>query len=288
LGLSASPQKQQSLQLSFLLPESPGNKSPAMMHIMDPDDFEDSPRNLVVEGIDALARKAQEEEAGSQSPVVTQVRPKRRKKRHAKGAAAVEAANDTSDVDDEVLPCLLGRELSSPCKAGQGDCQGTTFRQHREDEEVVASRPASRDRTKSETWPDSITTVMIRNIPVRYTAEELLAELLKEGFQGTFDFFYLPIDFKTKCNRGYGFVNFRQAADCRRFAGIFNNWRLSRYASKKVLEITAAITQGFEANVAQYARKDAQRVKNEWFKPMIFAEESDKCSADEALRESAS
>ena len=46
--------------------------------------------------------------------------------------------------------------------------------------------------------PDDVPTVMLRNMPVRYTAEELLAELLFEEFKGSFVFLYLPIDFSTK------------------------------------------------------------------------------------------
>jgi len=110
---------------------------------------------------------------------------------------------------------------------------------------------------------------MLRNIPNRYTVEELLAELLERGFEGCFDFFYLPIDFATKRNRGYGFINFRNVHHARKCVKAFHRQRLTRYATHKILAVSPALTQGFDANVARYVQKDAH-VHNPWFQPRIF------------------
>lgn len=53
---------------------------------------------------------------------------------------------------------------------------------------------------------DKRTTLMIKNIPNKYTQKMLLATV-DEHFRGLYDFFYLPIDFKNKCNVGYAFIN---------------------------------------------------------------------------------
>ncbi|RZB51528.1 Protein MEI2-like 2 isoform E [Glycine soja] len=53
---------------------------------------------------------------------------------------------------------------------------------------------------------DTRTTLMIKNIPNKYTSKMLLAAI-DENHQGTYDFLYLPIDFKNKCNVGYAFIN---------------------------------------------------------------------------------
>ena len=111
---------------------------------------------------------------------------------------------------------------------------------------------------------------MVRNIPNRYTVEEFLADMLIAGIKGTFDFLYLSIDFRTKRNRGYGFVNFLNVDFATDFVRTFHGRKLRRYTRSKVVAVSPALTQGLDANIARYTRKDAQRIQNPWFRPLIF------------------
>jgi len=63
--------------------------------------------------------------------------------------------------------------------------------------------------SKASTEPP--TTVMLRNIPNRYTQLELIEELESLGFVSCFDFLYAPTDFGTMGNVGYAFINFTTA-----------------------------------------------------------------------------
>ncbi|CAE7547678.1 ML3 [Symbiodinium natans] len=117
---------------------------------------------------------------------------------------------------------------------------------------------------------------MLRNVPNRYTCEELLAEIMNAGFDHMFDFFYLPIDFTTKRNRGYGFINFHSSAEAEEFALAFHHRRLNRYPTSKILEVAPAKTQGYQANMSKYFKKPGSaRVKNAYFKPMLFTEDAE-------------
>jgi len=119
------------------------------------------------------------------------------------------------------------------------------------------------------------TTVMFRNIPNKYT-REMLVKQLEQNLKGLFDFVYLPIDFKNKCNVGYAFINFRTIEACEIFLGDFNGVEVRKCLpglnSRKVTEVTPARVQGFEENVQRLRNSPVMRelaYHQEWM-PLIF------------------
>lgn len=93
------------------------------------------------------------------------------------------------------------------------------------------------------------TTVMLRNIPGRYSQQSLLAEVQAAGYQP--DFFYLPMDFQRDANSGYCFLNLAPEA-VTRFRRRFDGQRLA-HRSGKLLQVVPAATQGYEANYDKFA-----------------------------------
>lgn len=96
------------------------------------------------------------------------------------------------------------------------------------------------------------TTVMLRNIPNRYL-REMLINRLDKGYEGLYDFVYLPIDFSSRCNVGYAFINFRTPAGAQRFMQEFHGAKtkqcLPGFGSAKVAEVSFARVQGREQNM---------------------------------------
>lgn len=98
------------------------------------------------------------------------------------------------------------------------------------------------------------TTVMLRNIPNRYTRDMLVQRLNKsQGYEKQFDFVYLPIDFNSKCNVGYAFINFRTPAAAAKFMQEFHKAQCSKvlpgFSSQKVVEVCYARVQGKDQNM---------------------------------------
>jgi len=99
------------------------------------------------------------------------------------------------------------------------------------------------------------TTMMIRNIPNRYTQRELIKELEALGFAGSFDFFYSPIDTGSMGNVGYAFVNFRDGAWAERCLRELAGFTFKKHQQKtrtKVAAVSVAHLQGLEANLRHY------------------------------------
>ena len=104
------------------------------------------------------------------------------------------------------------------------------------------------------------TTLMIKNIPNRYT-KDMMLETIDKKFKEKFNFFYLPIDFDNKCNVGYAFINFIDLADIKDFYLEFNGSTWPNFKSDKICEITYARIQGKEACIHHF--KDSSLMKQE-------------------------
>ena len=118
---------------------------------------------------------------------------------------------------------------------------------------------------------DPRTSLMVRNIPNKYTQQMLLSEFEEHGHgPGIIDFFYLPIDFKNRCNRGYAFINFVDYRDIlpfhQRYFG--KHWRT--FNSDKICDITYARIQGKAAMLKRF-ENSALMEKDDEYKPLVFA-----------------
>jgi len=120
--------------------------------------------------------------------------------------------------------------------------------------------------------PGEPTTVMLRNIPNRYTSGSLLALLNEHGFQACYDFVYLPMDFQNGVNLGYAFVNLLRHADALRFKEIFQGFQDWRFDSAKVSEVSWAHPhQGLDEHVERYRNSPVMHPSMpDEYKPMIF------------------
>jgi hypothetical protein len=106
---------------------------------------------------------------------------------------------------------------------------------------------------------ENTTTVMMRNLPNKYTQRMLLSEINQTGFLGTFDFMYLPIDPETNANRGYAFLNFINASYAWMFKLTYEGRKMNRFNSNKVASVMRATLQGFDANYAHYSTARVNR-----------------------------
>lgn len=115
------------------------------------------------------------------------------------------------------------------------------------------------------------TTLMIKNIPNKYTSKLLMATI-DEQHRGTYDFIYLPIDFKNKCNMGYAFINMIDSHQIIPFYKTFNGKKWEKFNSGKVAFITYARIQGRAALVAHFQNSSLMN-EDKRCRPILFCTE---------------
>lgn len=121
------------------------------------------------------------------------------------------------------------------------------------------------------------TTLMIRNLPKTLKQGTLLAELDRTGFQGTYDFCYMPCSFESGEGKGYAFINFLSAP----FATeLTRSWHRTRRFGMRpndlAMSCSPAVVQGLEANVAKWSTPRLSRVRNPDLRPFILSDKPDK------------
>mmetsp|Transcript_33999 Transcript_33999/g.54267 ORF Transcript_33999/g.54267 Transcript_33999/m.54267 type:complete len:203 (+) Transcript_33999:64-672(+) len=104
-------------------------------------------------------------------------------------------------------------------------------------------------------WEENTQTVMMRNLPNKYSQRMLIDEIEDAGFSETYDFLYLPVDPESNANRGYAFLNFIEASNAKKFRDHYEGTQMKRFNSTKVVSVKPATLQGFDANYAYYSRK---------------------------------
>jgi len=91
-----------------------------------------------------------------------------------------------------------------------------------------------------------LTTLMLQNIPTRFTQRSLLRKVNRAGFLRQYDFFYLPLDKRSRANRGFAFVNFLSAGRAKRFVKSFDGRSLEHSGISKVVRVKLAALQGID------------------------------------------
>lgn len=130
-----------------------------------------------------------------------------------------------------------------------------------------------------------ITTLMIRNIPLRVTQQTLMQVLADKGFGGQYDFFYMPSGLKPEnasggentedsglewqsistSNLGYAFINFPDTEIAMSFQLAFHNYKFETSGSNKRCIIYPAHIQGLENNVKHFRRTAVKLSTNKPF-----------------------
>lgn len=117
----------------------------------------------------------------------------------------------------------------------------------------------------------TVTTLMIRNLPHKVSQSTLRSELDSSGYEGLYNFVYLPMRFETRSNHGYAFVNFETSEVAGRLAG---DWHRSHRCGAvfPTISVVPAAVQGLEDNVRKWGPR-VQRIRDGILRPYVRGRE---------------
>jgi hypothetical protein len=118
-------------------------------------------------------------------------------------------------------------------------------------------------------FKDKRTTLMIKNIPNKYTLSTFLDEI-NVYFKNTYDIFYLPIDYINKCNLGFAFINFVEPFHIILFYELYRGKKWKKFNSDKICELLYAKFQGRNELISHFEKGKVLSFDSENKRPLIL------------------
>jgi hypothetical protein len=119
---------------------------------------------------------------------------------------------------------------------------------------------------------DTRCTLCMKNIPNRLTKKQML-EFLNIHYEKKYDYFYLPVDFKTDYNVGYCFINFISVDTVSSFYNMYHGkpWSslIQQSRSVKVVDVCYANQQG-KRNMIKRQFNSKIRTMDDKYQPSLF------------------
>ncbi|KAL0711206.1 hypothetical protein Bca4012_018184 [Brassica carinata] len=136
------------------------------------------------------------------------------------------------------------------------------------------------DLDRIATGDDIRTTLIIKNIPNKYTYKMLVAEI-DEKHKGDYDFLCLPVDFKNKCNMGHAFVNMVSPLHIVPFQQTFNDKIWEKFNSGKVASLAYAEIQGKSALASYMQNPSSMKDEKQLFPEVSHHNDESQDSMDQ-------
>eukprot|EP01129_Flabellula_baltica_P009252 TRINITY_DN374_c0_g1_i2.p1 TRINITY_DN374_c0_g1~~TRINITY_DN374_c0_g1_i2.p1 ORF type:complete len:491 (-),score=107.06 TRINITY_DN374_c0_g1_i2:38-1510(-) len=187
-------------------------------------------------------------------------------------------ASDIYEVRDAARPNYIPpkkNNLTPPRKKRNGG-NGNKKTHHIQDEKEYKI-----DLELVRSGKDERSTLMIKNIPNKYD-QALLLETIDESFANTYDFFYLPMDFETKGNQGYAFINFLSHETIPDFFDYFDSKAWPKFKSNKICKLRYGRLQGRRDLYNHFMNSRVVREYPE-YRPVMFGRNGEKLNWQDGI-----
>lgn len=152
------------------------------------------------------------------------------------------------------------RPRSRSCTRFQREPRRSSYRVGSDDETTATCISSSQIDHKE------FTTVMIHNLQPHVNVNYLEKVLQEAGFEGAFDFLYVPLNFKTHEAVGFAFINFADEVYAQKMVDGFNGLVINGHLP---LAVEPAKNQGLQTQI-DHLRESPVNAADEEFRPKLF------------------